>query len=148
MKQLHNDQRDNLAVYLIERGTDIHDIIDNHKKDIGISHVCTYQVIRDNVYIEGGTLPNVYPYVLVLDIDDERCGITVAQVTLDHFKNSGKLFEFRLKKTMLTSPYSSRELDYQVDASDIFEAHLKLGRTFHHDEEYEIEVLSFNAVKF
>lgn len=148
MKQLHNEQHDNLAMYLVERGTDIHEIIDRHKKDIDKGHICTYQVIRNSVHIEGGVLPNVYPYVLVLATDDERGKITATQVTLNHFKDSGTLFEFRLKKTNLTSPYTSREFDYQVPAKDIFEAHLMIGQTYHNDVEYDIEVLHWNTVKF
>lgn len=134
--------------YLVERQTDFYQIIDELKARIDLGHLPTPVIIAEYVSFEDGPLPEVYPYAIVVNCDDERNALRVSSVSFDTFKNSGKLFEFRLKKTSLISPYTSREFDYQIPASSVFEAHLKLGQTYHKDEEYDIEVLYFNTVSF
>lgn len=146
MKKLHNDKLDNLELYLVEGPMDFYLIMDSIKNQIGETETNTESVINSKVHIDRGTLPEAYPYVAVLWIDAEREVISVSTVTIDHFKNSGKLYEFRLKKTSLTSPYTSREFDYQINASSAIEAFFKLGQTFNRDEEYTLDVLHFSRV--
>lgn len=134
--------------YLIERQTDFYQIIDDLKARIDMGHLPTPVVISEYVSFEDGPLPEVYPFAIVVNCDDENNALRVSSVSLDSFKDSGKLFEFRLKKTSLTSPYTSREFDYQVPASNAFNAYLSVGQTFHCVEEYDLEVLYFNTVSF
>ena len=98
------------------------------------------------------TMPTDYPYVLVLDDDDERVALECRYVTLVDFENRGEdakphLFEFRIRRVYLTTPYRVRESDYQIPARDIFEAMVQLGQTHHRDEEYDLTVLSWRQVK-
>lgn len=133
--------------YLIERPLEFYTVIDEIKSLIGLGHVTTSEVI-DHYVVMDRELPATYPYVMVVNCDDERNVLLVSVVNLSDFKGVGKLFEFRFKKTSLTSPYKVQEIDYQIPAIDIFEAFLKLGQTFNKDEEYVIEVLDFKTVGF
>lgn len=146
MKMLSSS--DGSLTYLVERPTDFYQIVDELKDRIGVGHLPTPIVISEYVAFVDVTLPKVYPFAIVINCDDEHTVMSVSSVSLDAFKNSGKLFEFRLKKTSLVSPYKVREFDYQVPAKDVFEAHMKLGQTFHCDEDYDLEVLYFNTVSF
>lgn len=134
--------------YLVEYPIDFHEIIEELKARIDMDHLPTDVVIAEYVSFVDGPLPDIYPYAIVINCDDENKVLCVSSVSLDAFKNSGKLFEFRLKKTSLTSPYTSREFNYQVPASNAFNAYLKIGQTYHKVEEYDIEVLYFNTVSF
>ena len=96
--------------------------------------------------------PKAYPYVVVFNEYEERNVLECRYVELADFENRDEdakehLFEFRLQRVYLTTPYRVRESDYQIPALDIFDAMVKLGQTHHRDEEYELKVLSWRQVK-
>ncbi|ARV77065.1 hypothetical protein PHABIO_434 [Pseudomonas phage Phabio] len=132
--------------FLIEHHIDIHLVIDQLKSVIDVGHLPTEVVMAKHVRFENGPLPEAYPYAIVVNCDDERNTLRVSAIDLASFNNSGKLYEFRLKKTDLTSPYTSREFDYQVPASSAFDALFKLGQTYNRDDEYTLEVLHIGRV--
>lgn len=106
----------------------------------------------EHVDIRGGEPPENYPYIVVFAEYGEHDVLECRYVELADFENRGEdakehLFEFRIRRVYLTTPYRVRESDYQIPARDIFEAMLRLGQTHHRDEEYELTVLNWRQVK-
>ncbi len=119
----------------------------------------TLDYTDDDVFISEAVygvndLPRKYPYILICNYvdDDVFSHIATFGVTEDAFVATDPhvrehLYEFRIRRTGLESPYQIRESEHQIPAKDIFTAYMELGQTFHKDEEYLLEVLSCKQVK-
>lgn len=154
MKVINADLLRSQRTYLIERNGDFEEVIKLIKDHVDLGFMATDEVIKDHV----GNLKNKpvdYPYVMALELDDERNYIGCYFIVTQDFKDTGGLFEFSLRQTR--SGYvdpQPRIFEYQIPAKDIFDAMFRLGQTYHGDEneagdvKYEIEVLSWRLVKF
>lgn len=104
----------------------------------------------DNIYL--GDVPNEYPYVAIMNHDNDRELVCPVYVKVTDFEKSadddkGHLFEFNVRRVYLVSPYRVRESLYQIPAKDIFKAMIALGQAHSRDEEYDLEVISWNMVR-
>lgn len=147
MKKIDN------TTFLIERQGELEQVVIDYFKgeaDAGLirGHVAGIPSWYSVYYLE---VPTEYPFVALLNDDDERCNIEFQYVKPSDFicidDGSQRLFEFQLRRSMTSSPYRVVESTYQIPAKDIFEAHLKLGQTMHRSEEYELEVVSYQQVR-
>lgn len=138
MKKLKKD------TYLIERFMQLPLAID--------AYFAETERTSEHVDICVGEQPESHPYVVVFNEDEDRNYLECRYVELADFENRGEdakehLFEVRIRRVYLTTPYRVRESDYQIPARDIFEALVALGQTHHRDEEYELKVLSWRQVR-
>lgn len=126
------------TTYLIERRGELEEAVLHYFQGHLPSDYCIYY---DDV-------PGIYPYVVVMLDDDEREKMSFTYVPIGVFERNEdtdqtNLYEFKLRRTYLTSPYNVVESTYQLPAKDIFKAMVELGQIFHRDEEYNLEVISW-----
>lgn len=132
--------------YLIERPLELHVALDALFKEMECSDE------RDHYTINYGSIPEETPYVVLFDLITNHDVVDCNYVKMSDFKSAdpeGKehLFEFKIRKTGLDSPYAIRESDYQMPAKDLPEAIFKMGQTCYRDDEYLYEILSWNQVR-
>lgn len=140
------------SVYLVHSASEVvaacRACVPNH-----VRYYTNDQMFMEEAVYGDKELPKVYPYVLVCNFIDDSCfaHIDVFGITADHFENRGEdakehLFYFRIRRTQNVSPYVVKETDYQMPGRDILEATMKVGQTFHRDEEYDLEILNWKLV--
>lgn len=154
MRKLADSQPYGFKRVLIENAGEFEDFIDEHCKTItgwqlkDLNYLQLVKYFRLKGYQE---LPKVYPYVAIIEDDDDHEVLVIHHVAVDEFfaKEDGKdhLFEFELRRSDINSPYRIRETKYQIPAKDIFKAMFLLGQAFHRDEDYLLEVLSWKQVR-
>lgn len=152
MKKLDIDSQGDTNKYLIERAGELDAAIDHFKIRIGgLEYMEAAEILTSSHTWFVTPIPTVYPYVVVVDGDDERDSISLTFVKPSAFTalpdDPSHLYEFSIRRKDLNSPYRVHETKYQVVALDIFEAHVKLGQTYYRDEEYELEVISWQQVR-
>lgn len=151
MKKLEKDKYGHCHKYLIERLGELDLAIDDFKPRADAACWTATELLA-NGHVSGlDQTPTAFPYICVMDGDDVHNQISCVFVKVGDFAaepdDNDHLYEFNLRRTGLESPYQVRESKYQIPARDIFEAHLKLGQVHHRDEEYDLEVISWQQVR-
>lgn len=154
MRLLEKSQPYGFKRVLIENAGEFEDFIDEHCKTIvgwklnDLNYLQLVKYFRLKGYQE---LPKVYPYIAIVEDDDDHELLVIHHVALSEFvaKDDGKdhLYEFVIRRKDLHSPYTEREIKYQVPAKDIFKAMVELGQTYHKDDQYDLEVVSWKQVR-
>lgn len=147
MKQLHRSY--SAITFLIEQRGEFEEAFNAMIANYHFSRKYD-EFSRDNNIYGLHLMPEV-PFTVTFEVDSLNEHVYLDFVSPDDFMNKEpeaktQLFEFRIRRTMLTSPYTIKETNYQIPARDIFDAHVQLGQTHHRDEEYDLEVLSWKKV--
>lgn len=150
MRKLDVDSQGNTQQYLIERGGDLIEAINHFKPRAGLKYQEGFVLINNGSVVGAEKQPTSYPYVVVLEADDERNVIYCVFVKPTAFTalpdGSQHLYEFDVRRVDRNSPYRVRESKYQIIALDVFEAHLKLGQIYSNYDDYELEILNWKQV--
>lgn len=136
-----------LLQYRIDKPFEVNVILDLFLKDTGLK----FFVGSTRLTESGLVLPKVYPYILILNdmsLEDGLLDGEMEGIKLSEFSNETgtHLFEFELHRVFHATG-KSKTSNYQMPAKDVFDAYIKLGQTFHSEDDYDLSVLSCIQVK-
>lgn len=151
MKKLDEDKYGDTQQYRIERWGEFVEAINHFKPRVGLENEDASSLISTGRVRNADKQPHEFPYVVVLTENEIGNGINCVFVKPSAFIASPDdvehLYEFSIRRTGRTSPYRVYETQYQIVARDPFAAQLRVGQVHHRDEEYDIEVISWQQVR-